>query len=300
MAQFNITCPAGHAIRGTRQRRHQVLRCGECGQPVFVLGRSPFADAETGPGTATASGRSSPWRRPVVAGTCTLLVVLAALAGLFAVLSHQSRSGEAFRTHLRQAHEALAGGRLRKSAEEFKAAHRLAQSHPEFLPSADLHELNQLCRETSLLADLLSESLEEILLRASRSQEEEWQAQFRQRYKGPEKTNAVVFDAEVRRDGAGRYHLDWHLQAGVEPARIEMDDLAVLRGLPLTEPRRLLFGARLASMAREQNGVWVVRFEPDSGVLITNRQAATACCPPPLDADLLGVLDRQRQWLQER
>jgi len=60
------------------------------------------------------------------------------------------------------------------------------------------------------------------LNRATHSQEEEWRAQFEKRYRGAGQTNAVVFDAEVRRDGAGQYHLDWELRAGEEPARLEI------------------------------------------------------------------------------
>jgi hypothetical protein len=110
-----------------------------------------------------------------------------------------------------------------------------------------------------------------------------------------------VFDAEVRRDATGEYQLDWYFDppAG-ERVRLEIGDLTLLHNLPLSEPRRLLFGARLSSIAREQNGVWVVRFEPASGVLLTDPRAIAAASNAPIDEPLLELLGQQRQWLEQK
>ena len=62
-------------------------------------------------------------------------------------------------------------------------------------------------------------------------------------------------------------------------------------------PRRLLFGARLASVDRE-GGAWVVRFERASGVLLTDEGAVAACGLPPLDTELREVLRQQDLWLK--
>jgi hypothetical protein len=80
-------------------------------------------------------------------------------------------------------------------------------------------------------------------------------------------------------------------------ARVALEDLTLWRRVPLAPPRRLLFGARLRRLGREAGGVWVVRFQPDSGVLLTDPGAAAACCPAPLDPDLLEVLQRQQEYV---
>jgi hypothetical protein len=292
---FAVTCPAGHVVRGLRQRRHQVVSCAECGVDVFVLPRSPFPDRiET---RSLVRTRRSPWRRPLVAAALALLIVAGALAGLFVALTRRSAETADVETHVSAAEQALSEGRLRLAVDEFAKARERLLERPDVLTASRLRTLTQQYRETSLVADLLSESLAEILFRAARSQADEWKAQFEKRYLGPGQANAIVFDAEVRRDAAGQYHLDWDLKAGDEPARLEIGDLAVLHDLPLNQPRRLIFGARLGGIAREQNGVWVVRFEPSSGVLLTDPRIAAACWPDPVDKTLLKVLEEQQVWV---
>jgi hypothetical protein len=261
---------------------------------VFVLPRSPFDTSRIG----SAFKKRSPWRLPFLAAAGTLVVMVAALAGLLPLLSRKPQQPPDIRRHLRAAEEAVAAGRLHRAAEEFAEAQKAAQSRPDVLSSAELRALARRYREVGLLADLLSESLEEILERAAHMPEDEWIAQFNKRYRGPGQANAVVFDAEVRLIGAGQYRLDWELKAGEEPARLEIDDLKLLHDLPLQEPRRLLFGARLAGIRREQNGVWVVRFEPTSGVLLTDPRAVAARYPGPVDEKLKDLLDQQRKWVE--
>ena len=58
-------------------------------------------------------------------------------------------------------------------------------------------------RQAALVADLLSESLGEILQRAAGAREEERQEQFHRRYRD----KAVIFDDVVTRNGAGRFGL---------------------------------------------------------------------------------------------
>jgi hypothetical protein len=229
-----------------------------------------------------------------------LLVVGGALATLIFALVRKPEDRADPQTHLAAADSALNEGRLRLAVEELGKARELALKSPDALPPTELRTLNQRHREASLLADLLQESLEEILVRAARVPEEEWKAQFEKRYRGPGQANAVVFDAEVRRDVGGLCHIDWVLIAGDEPARLEIGDLRILHDLPLEQPRRLLFGARVESIAREQNGVWVVHFEPASGVLLTDPRAVAACYPHPVDSELLRVLEQQRDWTEAK
>ena len=152
-------------------------------------------------------------------------------------------------------------------------------------------------RQAALLADLLSESLGDILRLATEVRdEEEWQAQFQKRYRG----QAVIFDDVVRRDSAGSCSLavlEIRDPRG-ESAHIVLDDLNLIRGLPLDQPQRLLFGARLAAVVREPPGIWTIRFVPDSGVLLTSEVIAGTCCPQPLDAELRDLLHQQAQWVR--
>jgi hypothetical protein len=293
-------CSAGHEVRGFRQRRHQVVPCAACGARVFVLPCSPFAGRKGKRSHASPTGRS-PWRRPAVAAGITLFIVAGALAALLLALTRNADEAAELERHRKAGYDALEEGKLRHAAEEFSAARQLALRHPDWLEPGQSRELNQIQGETNLLSDLLTESLSEILLRAARSPAEEWEAQFRRRYRGLAQPNAIVFDAEVRRDAAGQYHLDWHLEPPPgESARLEISDLTVLHALPLAEPRRLLFGARLSSIAREQNGVWVIRFEPASGVLLTDQQAVAAALNVPIDDSLVKLLEQQRKWVEQK
>lgn len=293
---YLVTCPAGHALRGMRRRTHQILRCTECDRAVFVLPQSAWPDTERL--TKPQRPLVSPWRRPIIAATLTVVLMAAALGFLFVLLKPRAAVQDSAPNLVQAGKQALREGRMRLAAEKFEAAQRLVAQDPSSLPLADARALRRLHGQAQLLADLLSEPLGEILLHAARSQEDEWQAQFQKRYKGPGKANAVVFAMTVHRNGAGGYEHDWELQAAEEPARLEIGDVQLLRDLPLDQPRMLLFGARLGKIAREQNGVWVIRFEPDSGVLLTDPEAAGACCPPAMYDELPALLEQQRQWIE--
>ena len=116
--------------------------------------------------------------------------------------------------------------------------------------------------------------------------DEEWKARFEADYQG----KAVVFDDEVCFDDAplpdGRRRpccatTASRLAAGRSASRLE--DLIVLQPLARERPQRMLFGGRLSAVERGPGGQWVVRFDPDSGVLLTDRGAAGPICPAPLD-----------------
>jgi hypothetical protein len=191
---------------------------------------------------------------------------------------------------------ALAEGNFQSAAEELESARRSWTAHAEVLPASEGRELAQLQRQAALLADLLTESLEDVLSRIRGLPEREGQSVFNRRYKG----KAVLFYARVRRDAAGQYHLDYALTEGDHPARLELADLRLLEKLPLEDGPLLLFGARLAGVHREPAGSWVLGLEPDSGVLLTDRGAALACCFRAWDDEPLDeVLARQAAWLAE-
>lgn len=166
---------------------------------------------------------------------------------------------------------------------------------PETLNRDEVHRLEQLQRQTDILAHLLDRPLEEIVHQATQHRsDEEWNQKF-QDYRG----RTVVFDDVLRLDANDRPVLgSYVVSTGDIEARVALEDLLLLRQLPLDPPRRWLFGARLASCRREQGGIWALRFEPESAVLLSDEIAAAACCPRPLDADLIEVLKRQDHWLR--
>jgi hypothetical protein len=197
--------------------------------------------------------------------------------------------------HAQAGRKALAAGKFRQAADELQQAVTLLDLQPDRHRSAEGRDVLQLQRQAALLADLLTQSLGEILQFAAQVPEDEWQGKFTQDYRA----RSVVFDADVTRDGAGQYRLDYVVHGGVEPARVEVGDLRLLAALPRDRPPRLLFGARLASISREPPGVWVVRFQPDSGVLLTDPAAVAASCPAPIDQELTDLVRRQKTWVDE-
>jgi len=189
----------------------------------------------------------------------------------------------------------MSQGKFHQAIRELDEALALREKQPDVLSAADRKSLTQARREAHLYADLLNESLEEILLQAAAEpDDEEWQAVFADRYKG----KSVVFFAGTRRDTSERWVLDYDLFVRDKAARIDWENLQMLKGLRLNQPQRLLLGVRLANIEPEAGGTWVVCLEPDSGVLITNAEAITKVLsrsPEGLDE----VLKRQAGWVAE-
>lgn len=307
LVPFEVACVCGQLARGQRAPRHQVVRCSSCGQPVFVLPYSPLSPlAAARQGTAApAVAESAPfsWRTPVLAGLVTLAVVV----GLFTYFLPRllTPTGPAvptedtaaqIRTHIRAGMEELGAGNFQVARQKFEAGQALRQQHPGALSPRESRELNHLDRQAGLLADGSADSLQEILRQAVVQEAREWQILFGKRYHG----KAIVFDGWVRRDVAGQVQLlDYHVFVNNEAVRLEWKELQLLHYLPLHEPQRLLFGARLASARREDRAEWVIRFLPESGVLITDPGAAAAACLGRWDASLEEVLQRQSMWVTE-
>jgi hypothetical protein len=189
--------------------------------------------------------------------------------------------------------QALAVGSFRRARLLLEETQGMNAKAPGVLSAVEQHELRRLSRQADLLARLLPLSLQELLHQGLRiNDDNEWQSLFAD-YQG----RSVVFDDWVRRDSRGRPELaNYTVADGKDTARLALEDLSLWQRVPLEPPRRVLFGARLRRMAREPGGVWVVRFEPESGVLLTDARAAAAICPAPLGADLEEVLRRQVEW----
>jgi hypothetical protein len=235
------------------------------------------------------------WRMPLVTTVATLVVVAVMFWLILPRIGRRAASPPARGSQdLQQLAEdgkrALAEGNFFLAERELTAALPPSGSASN---SAEIRGLEQLRRQADLLARLHGRSLEEILNEAlPLRSDDEWQERFRAEHRG----KAVVFDDVVGHDGAGRPALAvYRIRVSGERARVALEDLRLFRQLPLNPPQRLLFGARLSDLAREEGG-WAFHLEPDSGVLLTDAGAVTACLGSP-DSDLLEVLRRQQQWL---
>jgi DNA-directed RNA polymerase subunit RPC12/RpoP len=299
---FTVECACGRSVEGLRQATHQVVPCPHCGARVFVLPRSPLplvlrAAPKAPRAVSAASLRRWPWR--LVGG---IALGLAAVVGLVWWLVHgnsdppQSRGAqmEEVGPYLKRAETALALGHARTARMALEQALALQEHQPS--SRAERRRLTQLHRQAALGADLLEVPLQDVVRHADDLPHAEWQAVFRERFRG----RSVILDAEVSRDAAGKYKLDYQLVVAGKEARVEIADLDLLRALRLDQPQRLIFGFRLAGLERIGNGPWVIRLQGDSGVLLTHRGLLEALCPVlRTDRETGEVLKRQARWLDE-
>jgi hypothetical protein len=300
-APFAISCSCGRAVHGLRQQLHQVLPCPGCGRRLFVLPQ----DCWVGPTAPPAALGRRLVRVGLLAGLIALGSTAAVYVGLRPFLARPAATGgpiadaaadpaSQLRRLTDDGRRALREGNFRRARRLLNEARLLGARNPAALPAAEGPHLEQLARQADLLADLLRVPLEEILRQGQRLRdEEEWQAQFAD-YRG----RSVLFDDTVRADSRGRPTLAvYRVAAGGVTARLALEDLTLWQAVPADIPWRMLLGARLAGCGREAGGGWVFHFERDSGVLLTDRGAAAACCPVPLEPELEEVLRRQARWL---
>lgn len=294
-------CRCGQTRRGDRQARHQVVACEGCARKLLVLPRSPL-DLPTGP-ERLAQVRW--WRAPLSAALLCLMLVIAAFLVWLPMLTRPAEQaggrepraeGRTARQEMAQAQVALAEGKFQVARRLFDQALVLHEGANGPLTAAQLRALGQYVRQAELLATLSPRSLEEIVRHAKLVRDpEEWDLQFAD-YRG----RSFVFDDQLRRDGLGRPALaNYVVEVDDEPVRLALEEVAVLQDLALDDGPRVVFGARLARVAREQGG-WVARFVPESGVLVTDRGALEACFAAADDNDLTEALARQQRWLDER
>jgi hypothetical protein len=295
---FQINCSCGQIIQGFREHTHQVLRCNGCSRELFVLPASPLPPAAA-PGALAAlpenvrSGRS-PWFWPIVAGLLTLVVVVGGFAAAFLWLIEipegAAPTAAEIDTELAGARKALREGELQRAAQELDRLQTTVTVKSQAATPGQREELRQLHRQAVLLADWSGESLEQILARTAPLKFEEWQA-VAERYRG----KPFVFDLELRRDASRRYHVIRYGGKDTPPGvRLEVQNLRLLAYLPLEEPQRVLFGARVAEL-RRQGEVCTVRLEGDSGVLLTDVTSTVIGGTIP-ELVLQPILKQQRQW----
>lgn len=297
MTSFESICVCGQPLRGDRLRRHQVVPCPACGRSSFVFPLSPY-DLPPEPAPP-----SSKWRMPVFAavGCASLLLVGFALAWPYLLpKTVPAVEGPDAETLLAEAE----AGRVALSQGKFHLGWRLVEDVlarrdrlPTALTAAQNSDLNQLQRQADLLARLSTRSLEEIVRQGMLVRDpDEWGAQFAD-YRG----RTILFDDSFRHDSDARpVAANDVVDVGQEIVRVAFEELELLQDLPLDDSPRLIFGARLAACRREEGGTWVVRFERDSGVLLTDPDLWQACSSADLDDDTRGVFVRQRRLLEQR
>ena len=292
---FAVDCVCGKKLTGVRLATEQIIRCPACAAERFIFPRSPLP-APHGENATASSPRPTYalWLVPAAAVALTIAGLVVAYR-IFLAGTGNPETAQARRLpeRLEQVRKYLRAGSFRRAALEAKA---IAASGLAELPRADQKAAGQLLREAQLFGDLVDIGLEDLVERAAAAtDEQEWQLDFVHRY---DRKN-VLLDVIVRQDG-GSYRVTYPLRAGMDEARLEVSELKVMTGLDLERPRRLLFGASLASIRAEPPGpVWVVRFHPDSGVLITDAAAAERCCPAWSDVDTRSLLETQRNWARQ-
>jgi hypothetical protein len=304
---FNVTCACGTSLRGMRSARAQTPTCPTCGRKVFILPFSPLprvipesepASKESLPANQAPSVRR---HRRIISIVILFVVLLVTSIALFANRRTDISRDDAPETvvnvenHIALAKRALAEGSFQSALDELAGAVRQTAVHPELLQQTSIEALLHLQRETELLTDLLTEPLEEMVRNLEGLEYRESQAVFRRRYFG----KSVVFYTRLRRDPSGMLHIDYRLQGLRHPVRLDLQSLSLFKGIPLEEPVDVLFGVRLASAERNSLGEWVITFQQEGGVFITDEEPAFACCfQPPDPAALRLVLRRQANWLR--
>lgn len=240
------------------------------------------------------------WLGPAVAGAAAIAVVGVVLAALIsrhrpaaapdAPTSATSDAGDVSR-HYEAARAAISEGAYRTASIHLAEVGRLRPRFPRVaLPESD-KAVERIRRQVDLLADLSSESIEEIMRHSIGQSEAEWQAVFRDRYAG----RAVVLDARVFRDAGGRIHIDYQLDSGGLSGEWDIQDCTLFRRLPIQRPQRIVVGLRLANVMRTSRDRWVVRPQPDGAVLLTDR-SLLAGLSIAADNEFLEVLHKQLEW----
>jgi len=308
---FRILCECGGELRGDRGPAAETKRCPSCGRPRLIYPTSPLVNLretirlglqrpipEAPPPPKKIRKRISRWRTPLLAVSFTIVVVVSFFLIVFeSSLFRKGKLREAanrayIQDETNEGRRALAESAFAEAAEHFKHARaRLITDEREKL-SAEARWLEQLEQEASIMADLSSESLPQILEISKAMGEQAWRNLFKVRYQN----KPLIFDATVSNAGGGVYRIDYALFQDGNPVRIEIHDSPLLKSLNLTWPARLLIGVRLLEARRDSNGEWLVTIKPESVVLLTESAMFTGSSVV-VDADLAQQLHKQAGWL---
>lgn len=327
---FELFCEAGHSVRGHRWTHYQAAECPECSKGVFVLPLSPLPPpvAPVVPEPAPKRpkhrrrglrlgvrakyfgrrvlGRFESWRPPrrwfarerlVVAA---LLMVLGITGAVLLTRSQRERALTVLQQQLGLGRASLERGEFAKAATELKEAKKAALRLGPGVAGAT--EALQAAREANLLANLATSRLDEIAREARTAAEanklDEWASQVRVLYEG----KSYLFDGVIMpRDSTDGtpYQFDFFLFEGDYRFEVDVASLDLLPRLELTEPQRLVFGARLVAV--EPSAIdarrWMFRLGPESGVLLSRAEPLQQL-GWTVDEDLVSVLQRQQVWAE--
>jgi len=288
---FRARCACGAVAEGPRPSKARAVPCPGCGRRLFVFAAPP---GEPRP------PRRWRWRGPLIAAALSVALLAIVLAVIIPLLARGPGTAvpalEAIEARLGAGERLLGQGKFHLARAELDEAVRLRAAAPGLLDAERGRHLNQVQRQADLLARLSPLALEEVVRHASLERDDDERAARWAAFRG----TTILFDDALRRGPDGKPEFaGLRVRSGGEDARLSLDGVEALRDLPLEAEPRVIFGARLASCKREEGGGWVIRFEPGSGVLMTDAAALEAACAVPLDEGVKEVLTRQRRWVKE-
>jgi hypothetical protein len=238
---------------------------------------------------------------PALAAILSLLVIGILLALTLPRLARPApgppESTEALEAALREGEQLLHEGKFHLSWQKLKEAVSLRAEGKGDVGQPLSWRLSSLYHQADALANLVPIPLEEVVRQARFERNpREWEERWKQ-FDG----KAVLFDGVVKLDRFSRVTLpDIPIIADGQEARLELDDVALMNEVPLESNRRMIFAVKLKACARDKDGLWVVRFHPKSGVLMTEAVAVEAACSVPLDDGAKKVLAWQARWVANR
>jgi hypothetical protein len=132
-------------------------------------------------------------------------------------------------------------------------------------------EAAQVAREAAIFADLASASLEEIVEQVA-TRPGGWD-ELQKVHRG----RAVLIDSRVSSVKAnGTVELEYRVYAGSRNGLVDLTGLSVFQSQPPRPGDPVSFGARIDAVELGADNVWRIRMQPDSGVLLTTREAWAA------------------------
>lgn len=160
--------------------------------------------------------------------------------------------------------------------------------------SDEAKEIRQAAREASILADLVGRPLDEIIDRFAAG--EAGKADFRNLDKG----RSLVVEARVTAtpDQGGGYDLDFRVPVGPGPnparplGKLDVKNLELMANLKPNLGETVLIGVRLSDLELA-DGVWWIRLDPKSGVLMT-RWAALGSIGWPVTERAAGDTEAEK------
>jgi len=324
---FDIACACGQHVTGFRQDHRQFVRCPGCGHVHFVLPVSPYPRPivyET-PSRATpvpvevarpqrpfgvrarirarrarrATGAMlwalvppARWFSPVRLLMATTVLVVLGTAALTVYLTRRgSLTGDILAARAVWTKHIEAGDFAKARAVLDQATAEIKRYGTE---SRESREVAQLAREVALFADWPERPLEDLVLEVSSASPHEAAEHFRAKLKNP----SWILDVYLSPSAADSetFRVDTNVMVGSHAARLDLSDFRLLKLLAPGPSTRVLFGARIHSVERvPESEDWIVRFLPDSGLLITS-ELCLENVGWPVDEATRTLLERQALW----